>query len=81
MIPKESECNQSKMSCALKARAHCDVFQARLPWQGIVKWSRDISTGKCSSLDFPIFCISINGLKNHFILLTNYSFVIMSRNM
>ena len=33
MVPKESGFNQSKTSCAL-----CDVFQARLPLQGIVKF-------------------------------------------
>ena len=36
MVPKESGFNQSK-SLAHYARAHCDVFQARWPWQGIVK--------------------------------------------
>ena len=37
MVPKESGFNQSK-SLAHYARAHCDVFQALLPWQGIVKF-------------------------------------------
>ena len=34
MIPDST--NQELLPAV--ARAHCDVFQARLPWQGIVKF-------------------------------------------
>ena len=37
MVPKESGFNQSKKSCALRART-LGRFQARLPWQGIMKF-------------------------------------------
>ena len=36
MSPKENRFNQSGAALAL-ARAHCDVFQASLPWQGMAK--------------------------------------------
>ena len=37
MVPKESGFNQSKR-ISHYAHAHCVVFQARLPWQGILKF-------------------------------------------
>ena len=36
MVPKENGFNQSER-LPVVARARCDVLQARLPWQGIVK--------------------------------------------
>ena len=38
MVPKESGFTESKSFSALCVRTHCDVFQARLPWQGILKF-------------------------------------------
>ena len=36
MVPKRMDSTNQKRLPAV-ARAHCDVFQARLPWQGMVK--------------------------------------------
>ena len=37
MVPKRVDPTNLKR-LGHYARAHCDVFQARLPWQGIVKF-------------------------------------------
>ena len=37
MVPKESGFNQSETASGYYAHAHHDVFQARLPWQDMVK--------------------------------------------
>ena len=37
MVPKESGFNQSDTASCCCARAHCDVFQAGLLWQGMAK--------------------------------------------
>ena len=39
MVPKESGFNQSEMASGY-GHAHCDVFQARLPWQGMAKLTK-----------------------------------------
>ena len=39
MVPKESGFNQSETASA-NAHAHHDVFQARLPWQEMVKLNK-----------------------------------------
>ena len=35
MVPKDFSTNQKRLPTV--ARAHCDVFQAGLPWQGMAK--------------------------------------------
>ena len=40
MVREENGFNQSKLFAHF-ARAHCDVFHARPPWRGIVKFYKD----------------------------------------
>ena len=40
MVPKQSGFNQSDTRLPYNAHAHRDVFQARLPWEEMVKLNK-----------------------------------------